>query len=119
VEINETEACMQRHSEEEKAWLVEEWEQSGKTKGAFARELGLNVQTFTSWTRKRTGEQGFVELAAPTEEGSCGTALVTAAEEALIGRELRVERGDLAIRLPRGATRAELAAALQALRALP
>jgi transposase-like protein len=40
VEINETEVYMQRHSEEEKAWLVEEWEQSGKTRGVFARELG-------------------------------------------------------------------------------
>jgi transposase-like protein len=112
------EVFMQRHSEEEKVWLVEEWEQSGKTRGAFARELGLNVQTFTNWTRKRTREQGFVELATKMEQGRCGTALV-AGEEGLIGRELRVERGDLAIRLPRGATRAELAVALQELRALP
>jgi transposase-like protein len=108
---------MQRHSEEEKAWLVEEWERSGKSRGAFARELGLNVQTFTNWTRKRAGGQGFVELAAPTEQGRAGTALV-AAGEAQICRELAVERGGVTIRLPCGATRAELAVALQALGAL-
>jgi hypothetical protein len=64
-----------------------------------------------NWTWKRTGNQGFVELAALKEKGDWGTALEAAAEEALIGRELRVERGDLAIRLPRGATRTDSAGA--------
>jgi transposase-like protein len=108
---------MKKYSGEEKAWLVEEWEKSGKSKRAFAKELGLNVQTFTNWTRKGTAGQGFVELAGEPEqnEGNIGTALV-AAGEALISREIVVERGEIKIRLPAGVTRTELALAVQALR---
>ncbi|MDR0720948.1 MAG: hypothetical protein LBF78_15055 [Treponema sp.] len=40
--------------------------------------------------------------------GNAGTAPV-AAGEALVCRELAVERGDIRLRLPAGATRAELA----------
>jgi transposase-like protein len=49
---------MKKYSGEEKAWLVEEREKNGKSKGAFAREPGLNVQTFMNRTRKVTGGQG-------------------------------------------------------------
>jgi hypothetical protein len=36
---------MKRHSEGDKAWLAQEWKKSGKSKWAFARELGLCYQT--------------------------------------------------------------------------
>jgi hypothetical protein len=39
---------MKRHSEADKAWLVQEWEQSGKSKWAFAKELGLHYQPSAS-----------------------------------------------------------------------
>jgi transposase-like protein len=113
---------MKRCGKEEKARLVGEWEQSGKSKRAFAQELGLNVQTFTNWTRTRNGaaEQGFVELAKKPERArrNAGTALV-AAGEALVCRELAVERGDIRVRLPAGATRAELALVIAALEVMP
>jgi transposase-like protein len=106
---------MRKYSGEEKAWLVEEWEKSGKSKWAFAKELGLNVQTFTNWTRKGTAGQGFVELIGRPEQngGSAGTGFV-AAGEVLISRETVVERGEIKIRLPAGVTLAELTLAVQA-----
>jgi transposase-like protein len=108
---------MKKYGGEEKAWFVEEWEKSGKSKRAFAQELGLNVQTFTNWTRKGTAGQGFVELTGKPEQngGNAGTAFV-ATGEALISREIVVERGEIKIRLPVGVTRTELALAIQALR---
>lgn len=107
---------MKKCGEEEKAWLVEEWEKSGKSKRAFAMELGLNVQTFTGWTRKGSERQGFVELGeGPERRGEkAGTALVAVAET-LMYRETVVERGETRIRLPPGATQAELTLAVKAL----
>jgi transposase-like protein len=46
---------MKRYSEADKAWLAQEWEASGKSKWAFARELGLCYQTFSKWTRESKG----------------------------------------------------------------
>ena len=53
---------------EEKAWFVEEWKKSGKTKGAFAKELGINAQTFINWTRKEQTEVPFVEVKTRQKE---------------------------------------------------
>jgi transposase-like protein len=53
---------MKRYSEADKAWLVQEWEKSGKSKWTFARELGLPYQTFSRWPFKPEGEQNFVEI---------------------------------------------------------
>jgi hypothetical protein len=39
--------CMKRYSKEDKAWLVQEWKMSGKSKWVFARKLGLGSQTFS------------------------------------------------------------------------
>jgi transposase-like protein len=59
---------MKRYSEEDKAWLVGEWAQSGKTKWGFAKELGLPYQTFSKWTRQPAEAQGFVEVSGKLEE---------------------------------------------------
>ncbi|MDR1250322.1 MAG: transposase, partial [Treponema sp.] len=59
---------MKRYSEEDKAWLVEEWRASGKTKWAFARELGLPYQTFSKWTKGGEKEQNFVEVGMKLEK---------------------------------------------------
>jgi transposase-like protein len=103
---------MKKCGEEEKAWLVEEWEKSGKSKRAFAMELGLNVQTFTGWTRKGTERQGFVEL---SEKPGPGGRALFAVTKTLMCRETVVERGEVRIRLAPGATRAELTLVVQAL----
>jgi hypothetical protein len=89
-----------------------------EVEGRICPGIGLECPNFHELDAETDWGQDFVELAAPAEPGPCGTVLV-AAEEALVGHELRVERGDPGIRLPRGATRAELVAVLQALRALP
>jgi transposase-like protein len=46
-----TGGTMKKYSKEEREWLVEEWGQSGKSKWAFAKEMGLSVQTLNNWTR--------------------------------------------------------------------
>jgi hypothetical protein len=50
---------MKRYSEAHKAWFVQKWEASGKSKWAFARELGLYYQTFSKWTSEPAVEQNF------------------------------------------------------------
>jgi transposase-like protein len=60
---------MKRYNKEDKTRLVQEWEKSGKSKRAFARELGLNYQTFSAWTRQPEDGQGFVEIGGKLEEG--------------------------------------------------
>jgi transposase-like protein len=100
---------MKRYSKEDKAWFVQEWEKSGKSKWAFARELGLNYQTFSTWTREPEDGQGFVEVGGKLEEegaerrGRTGCALV-------------VEQGYIRVRLPAGIRPQDLAVVVQALR---
>jgi hypothetical protein len=55
-----------------------------------------------------------VEFTGKPEQNG-GNAGVAAAGEALICREIVVERGEIKIRLPVGATRTDLALAIQAL----
>jgi hypothetical protein len=89
---------MQRYSETDKAWLVQEWEQSGKSKWAFAKELGLPYQTFRRWTLPPEGaDQGFVEVSGKLAEG-------TAEPGERTGCALVVERGLFRIHFPAGAT---------------
>jgi transposase-like protein len=99
---------MKRYSEADKAWLIQEWEQSGKSKWAFAKELGLPYQTFNRWTRPPAGGQGFVEVSGKLEEGTAEAGERT-------GCALAVERGSFRIHFPAGATARDLAVAVQAL----
>jgi transposase-like protein len=100
---------MKRYSKEEKAWLVEEWETSGKSKWAFARELGLQYQTFSKWTREPAVGQNFVEVGAKLEEEGL-------AREERTGCALVVEHGAFLVHLPAGSTAQDLAVVVQALR---
>jgi hypothetical protein len=104
---------MKRYSEEEKAWLVEEWEKSGKSRRAFAKEWDLNYQALSNWSRKPASAggfvEGFVEVSGKLEEESpeqrpgsfCGMV---------------IEHGSIRVRLPAGATRRDLELVVQALR---
>jgi transposase-like protein len=100
---------MKRHSKEEKAWLVEEWEASGKSKWAFTRELGLCYQSFSKWTREGKDEQNFVEIGRNLEtEGP--------ARGERTGCALVVEHGAFQVRLPAGSTAQDLAVVIRGLR---
>jgi hypothetical protein len=88
---------------------MQEWMASGKSKWAFARELGLHYQTFSKWTRKGGGEQNFVEIGMKSEEEAPESGQRT-------GSALVVEQGSLRVHLPAGITPADLAVVVQALR---
>jgi transposase-like protein len=100
---------MKRYSEEDKAWLVQEWTASGKSKWAFARELGLPYQTFSKWTRKEEKEQNFVEVGKKLEAEGAEAGQRT-------GSALVVEHGAFRVHLPAGITPQDLAVVVQALR---
>jgi hypothetical protein len=98
---------MKGYSEEDKAWLVQEWEQSGKTKWAFTKGLGLNYQTFSNWTRVPASTQDFVEESGKLEEAEPGVRTCCA---------LVVGHGSFRVHLPVGSTPKDLAVVVQALR---
>jgi hypothetical protein len=92
---------MTRYSIEEKAKLLDGWRGSGKKAWAFAKEKGINPQTFTKWTKGKEGP-GFVELRSVPPE--------TAAR-----KEIVIEKGDMKIRLPSDWAARELCAVLESL----
>jgi transposase-like protein len=100
---------MKRYSEEDKAWLVQEWEKSGKSRWAFARELGLHYQTFRKWTSEPADRQNFVEIGKKLEEEAAEAGQRT-------GCALVVEHGAFLVHLPAGSTPQDLAVVVQALR---
>jgi transposase-like protein len=55
---------MKRCSREEKAMWLEDWKQSGKSLGAYAKANGLNPQTFNNWAKEaeKPVEQTFIEI---------------------------------------------------------
>jgi transposase-like protein len=98
---------MKRYSEADKAWLAEEWEQSGKSKYAFAKELGVSYQTFSNWTRKPEAGQEFVEVSGKL--AAAGEGLRTCCA-------LVVEHGLFRVQFPAGFTLRDLTMVVQALR---
>jgi hypothetical protein len=98
---------MKRYSEADKAWLVGEWERSGKSKRVFAKEWGLNYQTFGIWTRVPAPALDFVEVSGKLEERGQGEPTLCA---------LVVEHGSLRVHLPAGFTPKDLAVVVKALR---
>ena len=78
-----------KYSEEEKAMWLEDWRQSGKQAWAYAKENGLNPQTFANWTKTGAEEKPcFVELPAP----------VTADRQH--EPEILIEKGEVKIHIP-------------------
>ena len=54
-----------RFSKEEKAMWLADWQHSGKSAWAYAKENGLVAQTFIRWTKEAPEPpQHFVEVAA-------------------------------------------------------
>ena len=96
------------YSKEEKAMWLEDWRQSGKSAWAYAKENGLNLQTFKNWT-KAEAKQCFVEV--PSTPAVPARVLQPAVQT----REILIEKGDVKIRIPLMIGRGELRAVIEGL----
>jgi hypothetical protein len=92
---------MTRYSIEEKSKLLEDWRGSGKKAWVYAKEKGINPQTFSKWTKRKTAS-GFVEVKQPAGAGILA-----------LGNEILIEKGDLKIHLPSGISVRDLCALLE------
>jgi hypothetical protein len=92
---------MTRYSVKEKEKWLEEWKKSGKSARAYAKENGINPQTFSKWS-KREAPPGFVEV-----QQAAGTGLMAS------GNEILIEKGDLRIRLPSGVSMRDVCAVVE------
>jgi transposase-like protein len=96
---------MKRCSGEEKKMWLEDWKESGKSAWNYAKENGLNPQTFYKWARENTDvPQQFVEIKTQPLE--------TAGHRP----EILIEKGDIKIRMPMGINLNELRAVIECLR---
>jgi hypothetical protein len=87
-----------RYREEEKKMWLDDWQSSGKSAWKYAKENGLNSQTFARWAKPEKAEniECFVEvpaLKAPPETNS---------------HEILIEKGEARIRIPLGIGSCEL-----------
>jgi transposase-like protein len=57
---------MTKYSREEKAKYLEDWKQSGKSLWVYAKESGINPQTFNTWTKK--SERRFLEVQKKSDD---------------------------------------------------
>ena len=89
-----------RYSKEEKNVVVscrtlEDWKNSGRSAWAYAKENGLNQQTFINWTKAvNEAKQNFVEVPAV----SSGETVV--AKRAMGIPEILIEKGEVKIYIP-------------------
>ena len=95
---------MKRYSEEERKMWLEDWKQSGKSAWAYAKENGLNQQTFINWTKtEKEISQSFIEI--PTKTIQPPQYLP----------EILIEKGDVKIHIPLMIGRCELRAVMEGL----
>ena len=79
---------MRFKNEEKKMWL-EDWQASGKSAWAYAKENGLCPQTFTKWTKVKTeNESRLVEVPVKT------------IQPLQFPQEIMIEKGDVKIHIP-------------------
>ena len=84
-----------RYSEEEKAMWLEDWKQSRKSAWAYAKDNGINQQTFIKWTKARNEtEQNFVEVPAVS------TANAAVVKSSMGIPEILIEKGEMKIYIP-------------------
>jgi transposase-like protein len=80
-----------KYSEEEKAMWLEDWQRSGKSAWAYAKENGISVQTFINWTKKNRESKGcFVEVPAQ----------IITPMQAQYAVEILIEKGEVKIHIP-------------------
>jgi transposase-like protein len=94
---------MKQYSKEEKAKRLEDWKRSGKSQGAYAKENGINPQTFNKWTKKKEQPE-FVRVPQAVRAG------ITAERN-----EILIEKGEIKIHLPPHITAQELCAVVKSL----
>ena len=83
---------MKKYSDEERAMWLEDWKESGKSAWAYAKENGLNHQTFINWTKAgNETKHNFVEVAAVSP------AVV---KQSMGIPEIVIEKGDVKIYIP-------------------
>jgi len=93
-----------QYSEEEKTLWLEDWRQSGKSAWAYAKENGLNPQTFGKWTKaKEESAHSFVELSPQ------------ALAVPQYNQEILIEKGDVKIHIPVFLSSVELRAIMEGL----
>ena len=81
-------------SSEEKAMWLEDWLHSGKSAWAYAKENGLNQQTFVRWTKAATPTKPcFVEVSMPVIASAMNA-------QAAHAPEVLIEKGDVKIHIP-------------------
>ena len=80
-----------RFSKEEKAGLLEDWRQSGKSISVYVREKGLVRWTFDRWLKaEKETKPSFVEVAAPVMSAGIQAA----------PQEILIEKGEIKIHIP-------------------
>ncbi|GHU67858.1 hypothetical protein FACS189447_10270 [Spirochaetia bacterium] len=93
-----------RISDEEKTLWLEDWKGSGKSAWAYAKENGLNPQTFVKWTKQASEKQAsFVEVVPPAMPAPPHSP------------EILIEKGDVKIHIPLAINRSELRAVMEGL----
>jgi len=99
-----------RYSEEEKRMWLEDWKNSGRSACAYAKENGLNQQTFINWTK--TGnetKQDFVEVPVI----SSGETVV--AKRSMGIPEILIEKVEVKIYIPLAINHNQLRAVMEGL----
>jgi transposase-like protein len=93
-----------RYSEEEKRMWLEDFQASGKSAWAYAKENGLNLQTLKQWTRpEKEAEASFVEVTPQ---------IINPVRDR---HEILIEKGDVRIHIPLAAGCGELRAVMEGL----
>ena len=96
-------------SSEEKAMWLEDWQQSGKSAWAYAKENGLNQQTFVRWTKATTPTKPyFVEVPVPVIAPAVNA-------QAAYAPEVLIEKGDVKIHIPIAVGNSGLRAVIESL----
>ena len=82
---------MKKYSKEERAMWLEDWKGSTKSAWAYAKENGLNQQTFINWTKAgNETKHHFVEVPAAS----------SAVKQSMGIPEMLIEKGDVKIYIP-------------------
>jgi len=99
-----------RYSEEEKTMWLEDWRNSSKSAWAYAKENGINQQTFINWTKAgNEAKQNFVEVQAV----SSGDTVV--AKRIMGIPEILIEKGGVKIYIPLAINHNQLRAVMEGL----
>ena len=99
-----------RYSEEEKTMWLEDWKSSGKSAWAYAKENGINQQTFINWTKAgNETKQNLVEIPAVS------TANAAVVKQQISIPEILIEKWEVKIYIPLKINHNQLRAVMEGL----